>query len=67
VWAGAIAVGMGMVFGAAIGLLAYAAGQDGGTALKGERWEAGRYDVVTDEANAEEARRTLRDQAGAAA
>jgi hypothetical protein len=63
-WAAAIAVGMGVVFGAAIGLLAYAAGQDAGSLQKGERWEAGRYDVVTDEANAEEARRTLQAKVG---
>jgi hypothetical protein len=53
----------GAVFGAVIGTLASPAAQDTSDAQTGERWEAGRYDVVTDEANAEQARRILRERA----
>jgi hypothetical protein len=67
VWAAAIAVGFGAVLGGVIGALACWAGQDSRDTGKGERFRARRFDVVTDEANADEARRVLREKAGAVA
>jgi hypothetical protein len=66
VWAATIAVICGAAFGAVIGLLAHWASQPTGT-QESERWEAGHYDVVTNEANAAEARRTLQEKVGASA
>lgn len=66
IWMVTIAMVGGAVFGAAIGLLAHWASQPT-DAQKGARWEAGRYDVVTDEAHAEQARQALQEKAGASA
>jgi uncharacterized membrane protein len=67
VWVATIGVVCGAVFGALTGALAHWAAHDSGSGQKRERFEAGRYDVVTDEANAEEARRVLRESVGARA
>jgi hypothetical protein len=66
VWAATIAVICGAVFGAATGVLAHWASQPTETQRR-ERWEAGHYDVVTNEANADEARRALQGKVGASA
>jgi hypothetical protein len=63
IWMATIAVICGAVFGAVVGALAHWASRPTGTPER-ERWEAGHYDVVTDEANAEEARRALQGKAG---
>jgi hypothetical protein len=66
VWIVTIAVICGAVFGAIIGVLAHWASTPPDS-QKGERWEAGHYDVVTNEAHADEARRALQQKVGAGA
>jgi len=64
VWMVTIATACGAVFGGAIGVLAHWASQPT-DAQKGERWEAGHYDVVTNEAHADQARQALQKKVGA--
>ena len=64
IWMVTIAMAGGAVFGAAIGLLAHWASQPT-DAQKAQRWEAGHYDVVTDEAHADQARQALQKNVGA--